>query len=405
MSATVGPRVLSPVHPTGFVSYAHADGAESVDRLVQELRLRGVTVIRDIEAFRAGRSLGGEMADAIEADLVLAHLGRGALESEAVMQRELGPALWQSARHGSPVVVIVPHGIGDTREQVDATIKGRLPYSAEATWAPAPEPDGEALSHASAAAAARASLRSLYGPARGEGAQRREVLLLTRGDAQHGDGLVIDATGLTGGPARRFGAPADWARVKNAIDDLATTLGAHGPARKLTVTANAHATGGFLFGRAFNRPAQWELRLTGPAGDCVPSTRRSMEDLLELRVDGSHADRRLLIGIDLASRQVATAIDRLCAEQGARPGTIVVFERRNSGADLTTCQISDAAAAISTRIKALIDERSPARIDLFIAAPSTLPVLLSAEMATLGLPIGLWEHDDAHYVHTLDLNP
>jgi TIR domain len=405
VSATVPTSTDSLARPRALVSYAHADGTDSVDYLAQELRLRGVTVTRDIEDFRVGQSLGGEMAIAIEADLVLAHLGPGALESEAVMQRELGPALRHFARTGSPVVVLVPHGIGDTREDIDATLAGRLPYSAQATWAPAPELAGEALGHDSAARVARAALHSLYAPGRGVAQEGWRVLLLTRGASRYGDGLVLDATALTGGPARRPGNPADWARVKRAIDDLAVTLGAYGPTRTITVTANAHATGGLLFGLAFNRPGHWELRLAGPAGVCVASTRRTPEGLIELRVDGPPTDRRLFIGIDLAAREVAAGIDRLCAEQGSRPGTQVVFERENSGEDLVPQQISDAAAALSARIKAIVDERAPERIDLFIAAPSAVPVLLGAEMATVGLPIGLWEHDDAHYVHALDVTP
>jgi hypothetical protein len=405
VSATVPTPTTSPARPRALVSYAHADGAVSVDHLAQELRLRGVTVTRDIEDFRAGQSLGGEMAEAIEADLVLAHLGPGALESEAVMQRELGPALRHFARTGSPVVVLVPHGIGDTREEVDATLAGRLPYSAQAIWAPAPEMAGEALGHDSAAQVAKAALHSLYAPGRGRAQEGWGVSLLTRGASRHGDGLVLDATALTGGAVRRPGDPADWARVKRAIDDLAVTLGAHGTTRKITLTANAHATGGLLFGLAFNRPARWELRLTGPVGDCVASTSRTPEGLIELRVDGPPADRGLFIGIDLATRHVAAGIDRLCAEQGARPGTQIVFERENSREDLAPQQISDAAAAISARIKAIVDERAPERIDLFVAAPSALPVLLGAEMATVGLPIGLWEHDGTRYVHTLDVTP
>jgi TIR domain len=405
VSTIVPTPTTSPVRPRALVSYAHADGAESVECLAQELRLRGVTVTRDIDDFRAGYSLGGEMAEAIEADLVLAHLGPGALESEAVMQRELGPALRHFARTGSPVVVLVPHGIGDTREEIDATLAGRLPYSAQATWAPAPELAGEALGHDSAARVAHAALHSLYAPGRGVALEGWAVLLLTRGVSRHGDGLVLDATALTGGPARRPGDPADWARVKRAIDDIVVTLSAHGPTRKITLTANAHATGGFLFGLAFNRPANWELCLNGPSGDCLASTRRTPDGLIELRVDGPPADGRFFVGIDLAAREVAAGIDRLCAEQGSRPGTQVVFERENSGEDLIPQQIADAAAALSARIKAIVDERAPERIDLFIAAPSALPVLMGAEMATIGLPIGLWEHDDTHYVHTLDVTP
>jgi TIR domain len=405
VSGTVSAALTSPARPRALVSYAHADGADSVDHLAQELRLHGIVVARDIEDFRAGHSLGGEMADAIEVDLVVAHLGPAALESKPVMQRELGPALREFARTGSPIVVLVPHGIGDTRKQVDATLAGRLPYSAQATWAPAPEPAGEALSHDSAAHVARAAFHSLYAPGRGQAYEGWRVLLLTRGGSRHGDGLVLDATTLTGGPVRRAGDPTDWARVKRAIDDVVVTLSAHGPTRKITLTTNAHATGGFLFGLAFNRPANWELCLSGPAGDCLASTRRTPDGLIELRVDGPPADRRLFIGIDLAAREVAAGIDRLCAEQGSRPGTQVVFERENSGEDLVPQQISDAAAALSARIKAIVDERAPERIDLFIAAPSALPVLLGAEMATVGLPIGLWEHDDTHYVHTLDVKP
>ena len=168
------------------------------------------------------------------------------------------------------------------------------------------------------------------------------------------------------------------------------------------MTSNAHATGGFLFGLAFNRPAHWELRVAGPDGDCLPSTRRTLDGIRELRIDGSSGDHQLFVGVDLATRSVATGIDRLCAAQGSRPGTQIVFERASNEQDLTAQQISDAAAAISSRIKTTIDERRAERLDVFIAAPSAFAVLLGAEMATIGLPIGLWEHDDTRYVHALD---
>ena len=83
------------------------------------------------------------MAQAIEADLVVAHLGPAALESQAVMSTS-SALLCGSSRAGRPIVVLVPHGIGETREEIDTMIAGRLPYSAQATWAPTPEPAASA---------------------------------------------------------------------------------------------------------------------------------------------------------------------------------------------------------------------------------------------------------------------
>ncbi|MEJ7785799.1 MAG: SAVED domain-containing protein [Solirubrobacteraceae bacterium] len=395
--------IQSPKSPVSLISYAHADGHESVDVLAQELRLRGIRVVRDIQSFRAGRALDGEMRDATDADLVVGHLGPAALESTAVMKQELGPALHGHLRHERPVVVLVPHGIGADRAEVDATIAGRLPYSHQATWALAPEPTGTPLTATFAANAARASLASLYGVGRGLADGRWSILLLTRGIPRHGDGLVIDATELVGGATRRPGCASNWTRIKAAIGDLALTLGRHGSRRAITLTSNAHSTAGVLAGHAFNRAAGWDLNVISPAGTSTPSGRRALDGISEVSIDGPPDDRRLFVGIDLAGRGVAAAIDDLCAIEGGRPGHELLYERTDAATDMTAAQMADAAAAIGTAIKSAVDGYHPERIDLFIAAPAPVAVLLGSELATLGLPIVLWEHRDSHYVHAVDV--
>jgi len=53
------PNDAAPIgSPRGMVSYSHSDETETVALLVQELRLRGVTMVRDIDHFRAGRPVG-----------------------------------------------------------------------------------------------------------------------------------------------------------------------------------------------------------------------------------------------------------------------------------------------------------------------------------------------------------
>ncbi len=181
--------------PTALVSYAHDDGHASPHQLAVELRLRGIPVTRDIEAFRHGRALRGEMEEAVNTDVVVGHLGPAALESEAVIEQELRPALHAHARHGRPLVILVPHGIGATRDEVDAAIAGRLPYSAQATWAREGESSSDPLDPAFCAQVAGDALRSLYGRARGPGEGRWQIQLVTRGTPRHADGFVdLDVT-------------------------------------------------------------------------------------------------------------------------------------------------------------------------------------------------------------------
>lgn len=389
--------------PTALVSYAHDDGHASPHQLAVELRLRGIPVTRDIEAFRHGRALRGEMEEAVNTDVVVGHLGPAALESEAVIEQELRPSLHAHARHGRPLVILVPHGIGATRDEVDAAIAGRLPYSAQATWAREGESSSDPLDPAFCAQVAGDALRSLYGRARGPGEGRWQIQLVTRGTPRHADGFVIDATDLVGGELRRCGRPEDWTRVAAGMRELAAALQVHDPRRALTVTSSAHGTAGTLLGLAFSRAAGWDLCVMGRNGECVHSNRRRLDGIREVPFDGPPDDERLFVGVDLACRNVIAALDRHCTAEGRRPRRQIVFERETADEDLSAQAIADAAAGIAARIRAGVDARRPERIDLFLAAPAPFTVLLGSELDTLGVPLGLWEHDGAGYQHAIDV--
>ena len=78
-------------------------------------------------------------------------------------------------------------------------------------------------------------------------------------------------------------------------------------------------------------------------------------------------------------------------------------ERENTDEDLSAQAIADAATGIAARIRAAVDARRPDRIDLFLAVPAPFAVLLGSDLDTLGVPIGLWEHDGTGYVHAIDV--
>ena len=127
--------------PRGMVSYSHADETETVTCLAQELRLRGATMLRDLEHFRAARATSASMADAISGDLVVAHLTENALQSVPVVERELKPALDRYANTGKPLVGLshmasATTGTRSTRGSTDACRPPSAPAGAGSTPTP-----------------------------------------------------------------------------------------------------------------------------------------------------------------------------------------------------------------------------------------------------------------------------
>lgn len=393
---------MSPDSPTALVSYAHDDGKGNAQHLAAELRLRGFATAVDTEAFRPGYGLDGEMAEAVDADLVVGHLGPAALVSEAVVQKELGPALRSARRFARPVVLIVPHGIGGSRPEVDTTIAGRLRFSPSTIWADTIVEGKSELDPTICAGFAEQGLRGVFGTSRGPSGGQWDVVLATRGSRPHHDGLVVDATELIGGPERRPGTPQDWTRLAVALRDVERVLARHGRRRSMTVTPQCHETAALLFGLTFSTASRWALTVqTRDGAACSDSAESGLDGLREVPAEMSFEDRRLFVGVDLVGRGVEQSIDRLVHRDGRHPGLHVHFESTELDVDLTAERQARMAAGIARRIKAHVDRFQPERVELFYAGPAAAAVLLGRRLDTLDVPIGLWEH---HGDYTLSVD-
>ena len=404
------PNDTAPIGaPRGMVSYSHADekgvpdGEKTVDRLVQELRLRGVTMLRDIEHFRAGRPIGAEMEDVISGDLVIAHLTDNALQSEPVMDTELRPSLRSQIRHGTPLVVLVPHGIGADRVAVDERIAGRLVIGASTRWGGV-FPDPAPLDQDTCSTIADNALKSLLGAGRGPADGCWELTVATRGNPMPSRGLLVDATGIVGGPQRCCGTAVEWERIYRGLSDLAAALHAHGPRRRLELTAQCHLTAALATGYLFRRACGWTICVADRSGRaCEQGDEIEFERFSTPRLDhGDAGDDRLFVEIAITGQPIDRAVEAVIARTGLPRARLLIED--NSGQTLAPEEMAPAAAAVARMLKTQRHNLGVHRVNLFVAAPAAFAVLLGAELNSLGAEIAVHEHDTDDYVQTLTID-
>lgn len=389
--------------PRGMVSYSHADETETVTCLAQELRLRGATMLRDLEHFRAARATSASMADAISGDLVVAHLTENALQSVPVVERELKPALDRYANTGKPLVVLVPHGLGDDWDAIDARIDGRLPTAVSARWGrvysdPAP------LDQSTCATIAGGVIASLFGVGRGPTDGCWELTVVTRGNPMPSAGLLIDATGIVGGPSPRCGSADDWERIFSGITDLAAVLHAHSSKRRrLDLTPQCHLTAALATGFAFRRACGWTICAADRAGNaCDQGPGRDFDRFIVPPLEpGRSEDERLFVELAIG-RSISRGVESVIERTGVPRARLRI--NYAGAADLTAEEMAPAAAAVADLIKAQRHDLGVKRVELFMAAPAAFAVLLGAELNALGALLGLHEHDNDDYVPTLTID-
>ncbi|MGA8336975.1 MAG: toll/interleukin-1 receptor domain-containing protein [Solirubrobacteraceae bacterium] len=151
--------------PRAFYSYSHLDWKSSV-RLVEELKLRGFHVFRDVERMREGQRLEDEMGVGIEeAHLLMCLLTENSLASPPVVEKELKPALRKFVREGLPVVMPVVSGLGATHQEVTRRTWPVLQHDFAATWSGGVLPNAtDPLSFDDAAAMAAKAVSAVYPP-------------------------------------------------------------------------------------------------------------------------------------------------------------------------------------------------------------------------------------------------
>ena len=219
--------------PRAFYSYSHLDWKSSV-RLVEELKLRGFHVFRDVERMREGQRLEDEMGVGIEeAHLLMCLLTEKSLASPPVVEKELKPALRKFVREGLPVVMPVVSGLGATHQEVYRRTWPVLQHDFAATWSggvlpnattrcrsttrrrwpPRPSPPCTPVGTAQPTASGSCSSPPAAPPRLGTGCQSMRP--------------------RSGGGHAQVGHPAAWERVHRGLLDLERALRAHGARREV----------------------------------------------------------------------------------------------------------------------------------------------------------------------------
>lgn len=358
-------------------------------------------MVRDMEAFRAGRAVAGEMGASISCDLIVAHLGPNALQSEAVIEDELKPSLRAYNTTGRPIVVMVPHGIGDDRPAAEASIAGRLPYSPAVSWGdvfgdPAP------LSIEDAAKVADDALRSLLGTGRGPSDDSWRIKVATRGSRSAAEGFLVDATDLVGGEEPRPGSPDDWKRVAGGLRNLESALRAHGNRRQIELTLACHATASVAAGFVFRR--EWQLCVKDDRGQlCELGDEADYDGFIIPPVEaGLSTDERLFVEIAITGADIEQDVEAVIARTGLPRARLRIG--RDGQTRMPVTDFPAAAAGAAQLIKNVRRQHRAKRVDLFIAAPAAFAALLGNQLNALGGQLVLHERYDDDYIETLTLD-
>ena len=400
---STGKATPSPDLLRAFASYSWIDGddTETVGRLACELRLRGLTVFRDVESFTPGapieRTIRAELA---RCAVVTPLLTPASLASDPVVEMEFKSARDLRRDHGRPALVPVVRNLGASQLEVTANTWGRLKYDFAANWTPLATAGGGPLEIGEVAEIALRALRAAMPPGNGpsEGAWR--VSVATRGERPAGEELVIDATAMLGGPEARPGTKQQWARVAAGIRDLEKVLGEHGRRSGIVIEPHCHLSAAVAAGHAFRFAGGWHLTVEANA---TTLSRGNPEDsaITPTVEDGAFTDSSgtLAVIIDLVPR----GIHRSATDSFASPPRATLHYTRTEAGQLSAAETADLAVRIAHDIKRRRGELKAARIDMYLCAPAAFAVLLGAELGAVGCPIQLHEAHEDTYIPSVEL--
>jgi hypothetical protein len=398
------PALEATESPYAFFSYAH-ENWDSAVRLVEELKLRGFQVFRDVERMREGRPMEHEMGDGIEAaDLLMCLLTAASLASVPVVENELKPALRKTTREGRPVVMPVVCGLGATHEEVTKSTWPVLQHDFGATWSGAILPKAtDPLGFDDAAAMAGKAIAAVYPPARGPDSGAWRLQLVTRGSASAFDGLSVHATSFLGGESPQVGHPAAWERLHRGLADLERVLRAHGERHEIELTGAAHLTAGFVAGFLFRRPTGWLISVNADDGQLYSLTAASAHEQLIVSPEPGSPDSTFITAeINLLGRSMDGLVDDVLASLG--PPSARLRVEHAGGAEYIPCsELAAMASATAAAIKRIVSERRAETLHLFLAAPFAFATFLGAELNAIGGFIQLYEWAAHAYHPSLEL--
>jgi hypothetical protein len=367
--------------------------------------MRGFTTFRDRDSLTPAAGIEatvrGQLADS---DVVVPYLTPDALESDPVVEMEFRTAASLQRDHGRPRLMPILRNLGDNHAEVTEATYERLRYDFRARWTGQIAPAGNTplpreLTARYAADALRAGLPDGQGPADGQW----RLMLATRGDRPAPWPLTVDATELLGGETARPGDSESWQRLYAALCDLKTTLTAHGTRREIEICCACHLTAAVAAGFVFRCPTGWRVGAITADGSVIRRSPSLAEDALEFipELNAFTASGGVLaVDIDIVPRHIEHAVVRALHEP---PRARLSVRRRDTNAHMHPNEFGAAAGAIAARIKRMRSELRASRVDLFLAAPAPLALLLGTELGAVGCPVRLHEHHDDDYLPSLDL--
>lgn len=399
-----GPKELLPLRAFASYSWAATDDVTTIDTLVAELRMRGFAVFRDRESLAPAAKLEQTIRRELAvADVVVPYITRQSLASDPVVELEFSTAAELDRGRDHPRLMPIVRNLGETHAAVTAATYPRLHYDFGAHWTQlAPSGDGPLPLDEVARYAADALRVALPdGSSHDEGAWRMQ--LATRGDRPAPWPVTIDATDLLGGPVPTAGDRQTWQRLYAALCDIKARLTAHRSRRDIEITTSCHLTAAIAAGYVFRAPTGWRLGAVVDGSTVISRSASLVNDTLNFTAEyGTFTAHGgvLAVVIDLVPRGIESAVVRSFQQP---PRARLTITRNDTSAHISPAQFAAIAGCVATRIKQARAEVRAERVDLFIAVPAALALLLGAELGSLGCPIRLHEHHDDSYQPSLEL--
>lgn len=366
--------------------------------------MRGFVVFRDRDslgpAARLEPTIRRELA---AADVVIPYITPQSLASDPVVELEFSTAAELDRERDHPRLMPIVRNLGETHADVTAATYHRLHYDFGAHWTHlAPSGDGPLPLDEVARYAADALRVALPEGSRHDGGPWR-VQIATRGDRPASWPVTVDATALLGGAVPTPGDRKSWERLYVALCDVKARLTAHGSHRDIEIATSCHLTAAIVAGYVFRAPTGWRVGAAVDGTTVISRSASLVSDTLNFKSEyGSFAAQGgvLAVVIDLVPRGIESAVVRSYQQP---PRARLAVSRGNTSAHIAPTEFAAMAGCIASRIKQARTEVRAERVDLFIAAPAALALMLGAELGSLGCPIRLHEHHNDTYQTSLEL--
>jgi len=373
--------VASPL----FLSYTWDElslaGAEALDLA---LRLRGVPVWRDRRRMGWGDYKTETINEAIESlccGFVL-HYTPEVLDSEFVCRVELPAMVRRRRRDGSffSGAVFRFGPVAEAAERMRA-----------ATGAEVGEPLGSRVADDDPAAMRAAAKEILvqYLRAQLEPNHLVRAQVETRDELPHEHPALLH---LAWAPPLAHDSStystSVWAEeIQPALADLRQALQDAGASRTLQVGGNMHLSAALALGFEFREPTRWRLQLERDGLSCC--SKLTTPDLDGWQAvpspGGGETDDRLVVCVS-ASKQVAAAVDRHCADLPTARVRLDISPRdgRAGKTTVTSETVNALAAGIVEQILLMRDRYETLETHLYLACPWPLAALLGWHLASSG---------------------